>query len=147
MNIEIKTFQDLTKEELYEILKLRAEVFVVEQRCFYLDPDDKDYQSMHLMMKENGEIASYLRILPKGLSYETASIGRVLTPRHHRGKGFSRKAMQTAISWIKKHWEEEKITIGAQLYLHNFYASLGFVSVGKPYLDAEVEHIDMVLEL
>lgn len=93
MKISIKKFEELTSKELYKILKLRAEVFVVEQHCFYLDPDDKDFDSLHLMIEENGEIASYLRIIPKGLSYDTASIGRVLTVKNHRGKGLSRKAM------------------------------------------------------
>lgn len=147
MKISIKKFEELTSKELYKILKLRAEVFVVEQHCFYLDPDDKDFDSLHLMIEENGEIVSYLRIIPKGVSYDTASIGRVLTAKNHRGKGLSRKAMQTAIDFIKNEWQEPKITIGAQFYLQKFYASLGFESVGEPYLDAGIEHIDMILDL
>lgn len=147
MKISIKSFEELTKKELYEILKLRAEIFVVEQHCFYLDPDDKDYQSLHLVIEKNDEIASYLRIIPKGLSYDTASIGRVLTSPKYRGKGLSRMAMQDAIDYIKKEWQEPKITIGAQYYLEKFYTSLGFIRVSDIYLDAGIEHIDMILEL
>lgn len=147
MKISIKNFEELTKKELYEILKLRSEIFVVEQHCFYQDLDDKDYDSLHLMIEENDEIISYLRIIPKGLSYETASIGRVLTSKNHRGKGLSRTAMQKAIEIIKNEWQEPKITIGAQFYLKDFYASLGFMSIGEVYLDAGIEHIDMILNL
>lgn len=147
MKISIKSFDDLSKKELYEILKLRAEIFVVEQHCFYLDLDDKDYDSLHLMIEENDEIASYLRIIPKGLSYETASISRVLTSPKYRGKGLSRMVMQDAIDYIKKEWQEPKITIGAQYYLEKFYTSLGFIRVSDIYLDAGIEHIDMILEL
>ena len=147
MKIKIKSFEELTKKELYEILKLRSEIFVVEQHCFYLDPDGYDYHCHHLIVEENNEIVAYLRIIPKGLSYETPSIGRVLTAKDYRGIGASRMAMQTAIDFIKAQWKKDKITIGAQFYLENFYASLGFVRVSDVYLDAGIEHIDMVLDL
>lgn len=146
MNIEIKQFSELSASELYKILKLRSDVFIVEQNCAYPDIDGKDIHCFHLIIKEDNEIASYVRVLPKGVTFDTASIGRVVTSPNHRGNGLSRLAMQTAVDFIKNEWNEPKITIGAQFYLNKFYASLGFVNIGKSYVEDGIEHIDMILE-
>ncbi len=145
MKISIKPFNELSNRELYEILKLRSDIFIVEQNCAYPDIDGKDYDCLHLMIKEQEELMAYVRILPKGVTFDTASIGRVVTAPNHRGKGLSRLAMQNAIELIKNHWKETKITIGAQVYLNDFYASLGFVNIGESYIEDGIEHINMIL--
>lgn len=145
MEISIKKFEELSNKELYEILKLRSDIFIVEQNCAYPDIDGKDYPCLHLMIKENEELMSYVRILPKGTTFDTASIGRVVTSERHRRKGLSRLAMQTAIELIKNQWKEPEITISAQYYLREFYASLGFVIVGEIYIEDGLEHIKMIL--
>ncbi|MBZ9635043.1 GNAT family N-acetyltransferase [Clostridium sp. FP1] len=129
MNWEMKKFTELSGEEVYEILKLRNEVFVIEQQCIYEECDGKDKKSYHLFAKENGEILAYLRILEKGISYNEISIGRVLTDKKYRGKGLAKQMMLRAIEFIVNHLNEKTIRISAQEYLLNFYSSLGFVKV------------------
>lgn len=143
MNLEIKSFSELTGKEIYEILRIRSEIFVVEQKCIYNDTDGKDLESLHLMTKENGIIKAYLRILKPGVSYTDASIGRVLVINSARGKGLARKIVQAGIDYIINNWKETKITIGGQDYLRTFYESLGFKPVTKVYLDDGIPHLDM----
>ena len=101
MNWKVKKFNELNVEEIYKILSLRNEVFIVEQECPYLDCDNKDQKSYHLFAQDNGEIVSYLRILEKGVSYDEISIGRVAVNKNHRGKGISREMMLKAIEFIE----------------------------------------------
>ncbi|MBZ9607740.1 GNAT family N-acetyltransferase [Clostridium estertheticum] len=144
MNWEIKKFNELSGEEVYEILKLRSEVFVIEQQCIYEECDGKDNKSYHLFAKENGQIIVYLRILEKGVSYNEISIGRVLTDKKYRGKGLAKQMMLRAIGFIENNLNEKAIRIGAQEYLINFYSSLGFVRVSEVYLEDNIPHIEML---
>lgn len=146
MEIIIKKFQELQLEELYDILRVRAEVFVVEQNCPYLDPDGKDKNSEHLILKENGEVVAYARILKPGISYEESSIGRVLVTEKFRGKSFGKKLVQEAIDYILQVWRERSIRISAQAYLLKFYGELGFKPVSEIYMEDDIPHIEMVYE-
>ena len=144
MNYVIKKFEDLTTNELYEILRVRAEVFVVEQDCVYQDLDLKDQKSYHLYCEENGEIVSYLRVIPCGISHSEVSIGRVLTREEYRKKGISRELMNRAIAFITEELGEREIRISAQAYLLGFYSSLGFTQVSDIYLEDGIEHAEML---
>lgn len=143
MNLEIKKFNELTVEELYEILRVRSEVFVVEQNCVYNDEDGKDIESIHIMIVEDTKIMAYLRVIKPGISYDDASIGRVLVTSEARKKGLARKIVCAGIDYIIGNWSEDKITIGAQNYLRNFYESLGFEAVSEVYLEDGIPHLDM----
>ncbi|MCY6485508.1 GNAT family N-acetyltransferase [Clostridium aestuarii] len=144
MNWELKKFEELKVKELYEILKIRNEVFVVEQQCAYQDCDGKDEKSYHLYLQDNGKIIAYLRILKKGVSYDEISIGRVLVHKNYRGKGISREMMLKAINFIDLNLNEKEIKIQAQSYLVNFYGSLGFKETSNEYLEDNIPHIDML---
>lgn len=143
----IKHFSALTATELYEILQLRSDVFVIEQQCIYRDLDDKDQKSYHLLgrIEETGELAAYSRIVPPGVSYKEPSIGRVLTALKYRKNNFGRELMQKSIEETHKLYPNQPIRIGAQTYLTKFYTSLGFVEQGKPYDEDGIEHIEMLL--
>ncbi|MBE9583489.1 GNAT family N-acetyltransferase [Mucilaginibacter sp. JRF] len=140
----IKHFTELTTTELYNILKLRSEVFVVEQNCPYLDPDDKDQQCYHLMLYVDNQLAAYARLLPAGVSYNEVSIGRVVTSPQFRGQGLGEKLMTTTINACYEKFGRSPIRIGAQLYLLKFYRSLSFEEVGEPYDEDGIPHIEMV---
>lgn len=146
MNYHIKKFNELTTKELYEILKVRAEIFVVEQNCVYQDLDSKDEVSYHLFLEENNQIAAYLRIIPKGISYPETAIGRVLTKEIYRGKGLSGEIVQRAINFITDTLREQEIRISAQAYLQKFYKDLGFEPTSDIYLEDGIEHIEMLYQ-
>lgn len=144
MKWKIKKFNELKVEEIYEILKLRNEVFVVEQQCIYQDCDGKDEKSYHLFGEDNGKIAAYLRILEKDVSYNEISIGRVLTKQEYRGKGLAKEMMLKAIEFIDTRLNERIIRISAQEYLLNFYSSLKFKKVSDVYFEDEIPHVEML---
>lgn len=144
MNWEIKKFKELKVEEIYKILEIRNEVFVVEQQCAYQDCDGKDENAYHLYLQDNGKIIAYLRILKKGVSFDEISIGRVLVNKNYRGKGISREMMLKAINFIELNLNEKEIKIQAQSYLINFYKSLGFKETSNEYLEDNIPHIDML---
>ncbi|AVQ47084.1 acetyltransferase [Clostridium botulinum B str. Osaka05] len=144
MNFKIKKFNELTVEEIYEILKIRNEVFIVEQKCPYDDCDGKDKNAYHLFYMEEGKVISYLRILEKGLSYDEISIGRVLVDKDYRGKGLARKSILQAIDFIQNNLKENSIRISAQHYLMDFYKSFGFEPVSEVYLEDNIPHIEML---
>lgn len=146
MNWKIKLFNELTTDELYEILRLRAEVFVVEQDCAYQDLDLKDRLSYHLFLEENNEVIAYLRIIQKNVSYPEISIGRVITKKTYRGKGIAREMVQKAINYVIDKLKENKIRISAQAYLLEFYKSLGFKQTSDIYLEDGIKHIQMLFE-
>ena len=146
MNFTLKTFEQLTNTELYNILKVRTEVFVVEQNCPYPEVDGKDLQSYHLYKEENGEIVAYLRILPPGVSYEELSIGRVLVKKEYRGHKLAQHMMEHALLFIQNELHETTVKIQAQEYLRNFYGSFGFKAISKTYLEHNIPHIDMLLK-
>ena len=144
MHWEIKAFDQLSLQELYTILTLRTNVFVVEQACPYPEVDGKDPNCLHLLGTINGELVAYLRILPAGLRYDEVSIGRVVIKPSHRGKGLARLMMEQAIHCITNEWKESQIKIGAQAYLEKFYQSLGFEPVSEVYLEDDIPHLDML---
>ena len=144
MDWKMKRFEELTTTELYEILRVRAEVFVVEQTCIYQDLDEKDKKAYHLFCEEEGKILAYLRILDKGVSYSEISIGRVLTTENNRKKGLAREMMKKAINFICKDLGEKQIRISGQLYLQVFYESLGFQTVSEMYLEDDIPHVEML---
>jgi ElaA protein len=144
VNWECKPFDELTNHELYEILRLRSEVFVVEQNCVFLDMDNKDQHALHLMGWMDVDLAAYVRILPPGLAYQEPSIGRVVSSPKFRRTGIGRQLMEEAIRITTQIHGNQPIRIGAQLYLKNFYGSLGFEPEGNIYLEDGIEHIEMV---
>ena len=144
MQWEIKAFDQLSLQELYTILTLRTNVFVVEQACPYPEVDGKDPNCLHLLGTINGELVAYLRILPAALRYDEVSIGRVVIKPSHRGKGLGRLMMEQAIHCITNEWKESQIKIGAQAYLEKFYQSLGFEPVSEVYLEDDIPHLDML---
>ena len=144
MEWKLKKFNELELDELYEILRVRGQVFVVEQESAYLDCDNKDKQSYHLFSIEDGKILSYVRILDKEVSYNEMSIGRVLVQKEARKLGLARKTLQKAIFFIIDNKKEDSIRISAQSYLTNFYKSLGFKEVGNIYDNNGIPHIEML---
>ncbi|MFB9325585.1 GNAT family N-acetyltransferase [Paenibacillus aurantiacus] len=142
----LKTFEQLSTLELYRILQERTQVFVVEQQCPYPEVDGKDLQSMHLYrLDDEGNVIAYLRILPAGLAYPEASIGRVLVNQAYRGQGVAAELVRRGLDYIRDEWRETEVKIQAQSYLENFYHSFGFVNVSEIYLEDDIPHIDMKL--
>jgi ElaA protein len=138
-----KTFDELTPHELYAILRLRAEVFVVEQNCIFQDMDDKDQGSYHVMGWENEQLVAYTRLVAPGLAYSYPAIGRVVTSPAARGKGYGKVLMEKSIQQCEKIFGPLPVQIGAQLYLEKFYTSLGFTRTSDIYLEDGIEHIEM----
>lgn len=147
MNINwiLKHFADLSPGELYAILRLRNEVFVVEQNCVFQDADNKDQQSFHFMGWSDDKLVAYTRILPPGLSYKESSIGRVVTSEQTRKNGIGKILMQKSIEELYRLFGNIPIKIGAQLYLKNFYESFCFRKSSDVYLEDGIEHIEMIL--
>ena len=141
-----KRFDDLSLKELYEILALRTEVFVVEQNCLFQEQDgEKDFKSMHLFGKNtDNQIVAYSRLLPEGLAFHEASIGRVINAPKYRGLGIGRELMKQSILKLYAYFGYGEIRIGAQYYLRNFYESFGFEIDGEIYYDDGIEHIEMI---
>lgn len=144
MNWELKRFNELNTDEIYEILKLRSEIFVIEQQCIYQDCDGNDPSSFHLYALENDKIIAYLRIVDKGLSFDEISIGRVVVHKDYRKNGLGRELMIKAMAFIFKSLNEEIIRISAQEYLLKFYTSLGFKPVSEIYLEDDIPHVEML---
>ena len=141
-----KTFNELTNIELYQLLQLRAEVFIVEQNCPYLDMDDKDYKSFHVLGYDNNKLVACTRLVPIGVSYDIEpSIGRVVTHPSVRSLGYGKLLMEYSITETKQLFKSSVIVIGAQLYLDSFYKNLGFVPEGEMYLEDNIPHMTMRL--
>lgn len=141
----VKHFNDLTPAELYSLLRLRSEVFVVEQQCIFLDTDNKDIYCHHLFVYENKQLIAYARLVPPGLSYREMSIGRVVTARNARRIGAGRYLMQMAVKHCRQIFGDGPIRIGAQLYLKKFYTEIGFTETGDVYDEDGIDHIEMIL--
>jgi len=135
-----KRFDELTAGELYAILALRAQVFVIEQSCIYLDPDGKDQASRHLWAARGDDVLAYLRIVPPGVSYAEIAIGRVVTAPAARGSGLAKELMLRGISACGT----QPIRIGAQCYLERFYSGLGFQRAGPDYVEDGIPHLEML---
>jgi len=147
LNFTISTFNQLSLDELYDLLQLRQDVFVVEQDCPYLDADGKDKLSHHILGKDkSNKIQACTRIVPPGISYrEYVSIGRVVTSKESRGSGAGKALMKFSIDQCKIIFPENKIKISAQTYLNKFYTDLGFVKIGAEYLEDDIPHQAMIL--
>jgi ElaA protein len=148
MHIYQKQFNELTINELYGLLRLRAKVFVVEQQAAYQDLDDKDQESIHLFIKNDEDlIVSYVRVLPRGLSYETdASIGRVVTDPDYRKNKYTKALISQGIQIILNEFKTRTIRISAQTYLIDYYSTFGFKVVSEEYLEDGLPHKEMLLE-
>ena len=138
-----KTFDELSTQELYQILRLRSEVFLVEQNCVYQDIDNKDQKALHLFGIVEGEIIAYSRLFKPGDYFEFSSIGRVVVAEKHRDKNFGHELIDQSILEINRRFNVQNITISAQLYLKKFYESHGFVATSETYLEDDIPHIEM----
>jgi ElaA protein len=146
LNFTFKHFDELTLDELYQLLQLRSEVFVVEQNCVYQDIDDKDRKGFHLLGCIDSQLVACARILPMGVSYtDYCSIGRVCTKQTHRQLGLGKILMQHAIQHCHELYPNTKIKISAQSYLLKFYTELGFEAIGEEYLEDDIPHRAMIL--
>ena len=139
----LKKFHELTLDELYAILELRSKVFIVEQNCIYNDPDGKDQAAFHLMGLETDELIAYTRIISPGVVYPDPAIGRVVTSPSKRKSGLGRELMNQSIEHCQSLFGRTPITLSAQVYLKNFYESLGFFAIGDEYLDDGIPHVEM----
>ena len=142
METVVKKFNELTVEELYEILRLRAQVFVVEQNCAYQDLDEIDKEAYHLYLKDGGEILAYLRVIDKGKRLDEVSIGRVISLRRHQGLGSA--LMAEGVKVAREKFGAKVIKIGAQLYAKPFYEGCGFRQISEEYLEDGIPHIYML---
>ncbi len=144
---QLKPFVELTTIQLYQLLKLRVDVFVVEQQCPYPELDNKDHQKgvYHLLGYDGDQLVACARLLPKGVSYPSVSIGRVATAADHRGGGIGHQLLEESLKSCQSLWPDESIEIGAQEYLAAFYTRHGFVRTSDMYLEDDIPHIDMKL--
>ncbi len=140
---KIKRFETLSVKELYDLLQLRSEVFVVEQNCVYQDIDGKDEKALHLIGEDHGQIVAYARVFKPKDYFIESSIGRVVVKQSYREKKLGHVLIREAIQVIETHFNEDKITISAQLYLKNFYESHGFMQTSETYLEDDIPHIEM----
>ena len=143
ITFKIKRFNELSLNELYQLLQLRSEVFVVEQNCVYQDIDGKDEKALHVIGYYEHKIVAYTRLFDKGHYFDETSIGRVVVSSKFRDKKWGYQLMEVSIEAIKTHFNETKITISAQQYLTKFYQSLGFVPTSEMYLEDDIPHIQM----
>lgn len=142
---QVKRFNELTTDKLYQLLKLRVDVFVVEQNCPYPEIDGLDQDCLHLFTEEAGVITSYCRLIPPGVLYNEPSIGRILVHPDYRKKAFGRALVSEAIRVIKEAFNRGDIKIHAQVYLDDFYTSFGFEPVSDEYLEDGILHVDRIL--
>jgi len=146
MKISIKTFDQLTTTEIYDILQLRTEIFVVEQDCVYQDIDGKDQIALHILGIKENKLIAYTRCFKPGDYFKEASIGRVVVAKSQRNYNYGNTIMVASIDAIKKHYNTSIIKLSAQCYLNKFYSNLGFNDVGNEYLEDGIPHIAMIKE-
>ena len=144
MEILIKTFSELNTEELYEILQLRSEVFVVEQDCVYQDIDGKDQKGLHVLGRKDKKLVAYTRCFAPGIYFSEAAIGRVIVKASERKYGYGHDIMKASVDAIKKRFDTETIKLSAQTYLIKFYNTHGFQTTGEEYLEDGIPHIAMI---
>lgn len=146
MDFTFKHFKDLTIDELYDILQLRAEIFAVEQHCVYNDLDGLDKNAIHQFLRKEGKIVAYSRLLKPGTRFPDYSIGRVVINQTERGTGLGIRMMEEAKSFISTEWKANRIKISAQKYLRKFYENLGFSVITEEYLEDGIPHFGMLFE-
>ena len=144
LKVAVKKFSQLTTAELYQILQLRSEVFVVEQDCVYQDLDGKDQKALHILGYKNNHLVAYTRIFAKNDYFTEASIGRVVVKISERQNDFGREIMKASIKAVETEFKETKIHLSAQTYLKNFYNSLGFREIGAEYTEDGIPHVGMI---
>lgn len=144
MELVIKHFNELTNDELYDILKARVDVFVVEQKCPYPEIDGKDKNAYHIFLRDERGISAYLRVLDRGVSFSEPALGRILTTR--RGEGLGALIVREGIRFAEEKLGAEKLRIEAQIYARGFYEKLGFRQCSEPFMDDGIEHIEMIRE-
>ncbi|MFD2822552.1 GNAT family N-acetyltransferase [Lacinutrix iliipiscaria] len=144
LNILIKTFSELTTQELYGLLQLRSEVFVVEQDCVYQDIDGKDQIALHVLGFADDQLVAYTRVFKPEAYFKDASIGRVVVKKEARLFKHGYSIMEASIKAIATYYNETTIKISAQTYLNTFYTNLGFKAIGEEYLEDDIPHIAMV---
>lgn len=144
LKIEVKKFSELDLTELYFILQLRSEVFVVEQDCVYQDIDGKDFDALHILGKKHGEIVAYTRCFKPGYYFDEAAIGRVVVKASERKYGYGHEIMKASDRAILDHYHTSQIKLSAQQYLIKFYESHGYRTTGEGYLEDGIPHIAMV---
>ncbi|MBB6681957.1 GNAT family N-acetyltransferase [Aequorivita sp. 609] len=144
MEIEVKNFEELNTNELYSLLRLRSEVFVLEQDCVYQDIDGKDQRALHVIGREDGKIIAYARCFQEGDYFDESSIGRVVVRDNYRKLGYGHKITDAAIKAIEEYYKANKIKISAQTYLVTFYESHGFKTIGDRYSEDGIPHIAMI---
>jgi ElaA protein len=148
MSLDIRwqwlAYDALSRDQLYELLRLRSEVFVVEQNCVFQDMDGLDKRAMHLLGVRGAELVAYVRCFPAGVTFDEASIGRVVTRPDARGGGLGHLLMTEAVQALQAEWGAQPIRIGAQAHLKSFYERHGFVDVGKPYVEDGIPHLEML---
>lgn len=144
LHIQVKSFSELTTQELYDLLQLRSEVFVVEQDCVYQDIDGKDQKALHVLGYKNKRLVAYTRIFKSGDYFKEASIGRVVVAKNERQFKYGYAIMDASIDAVKNHLKETVIKISAQCYLKKFYNNLGFKAIEEEYLEDGIPHIAMI---
>lgn len=146
MEVLIKTFNQLSTTELYQILQLRSEVFVVEQDCVYQDIDGKDNKALHILGIIDNQIIAYTRCFQPGDYFKEASIGRVVVKESQRKFKRGNQIMNSSIKAIENYFNTSQIKISAQCYLNKFYTNLGFYAIGEEYLEDGIPHVAMLKE-
>ncbi|PQB05452.1 GNAT family N-acetyltransferase [Aureitalea marina] len=144
MKIIIKKYQELSTDELYALLRLRSEVFVVEQDCVYQDIDNKDQNALHIMGWQGDELAAYTRCFGPGFYFDQPAIGRVVVQEDYRGQGLANAIMRVSINALQTSYGLTDIKLSAQTYLLQFYRDLGFETVGEEYLEDGIPHMAMI---
>lgn len=144
MDIQVKSFEQLSLHQLYEVLRLRSEVFVVEQDCVYQDIDGKDEKALHVLGFDNGNLVAYTRIFPPGIYFSEAAIGRVVVKNSSRKNKFGHEIMEASIKAVQDNFDTTNIKLSAQTYLTKFYESHGFHQIGEGYLEDGIPHIAMI---
>ena len=140
-----KNFDELSIDELYAVLHLRQEVFIVEQDCPYLDADNSDQNAFHLLCYEDNKLIAYLRAFKPGVKYEGSSMGRIVTEINSRGLGLGKEITKEGVKFLNKEYPNQEIVISAQHRLKNFYTDLGFIPRGEVYLEDDIDHIQMYI--
>lgn len=146
LEIKVKSFSEFSINELYDVLQLRSEVFVVEQNCLYQDIDGKDKNALHVVGTKEGKIVAYTRLFGPGSYFDKPSIGRVVVSKEERAFGYGHDIIKASIEAIATHYNSKEIKISAQTYLKRFYESHGFVQIGAEYLEDDIPHIAMIRE-
>lgn len=144
INFYVKKFDEFSIAELYEILRLRTEIFVVEQDCVYQDLDNKDQKALHVIGSKDGRIIAYTRLFNAGEYFDNSSLGRVIVASDQRKFSYGHELIKESLKAIKEHYNTENVTISAQLYLKKFYEKHGFVQTGVTYLEDGIPHIKMI---